>query len=196
MTALSPNDQKRLDKLRNIVETLRREPRLFESTSLTSLKSLCKDPAVAARFTFYLATLAEKTLKKRTYPEYVTTEQWATFQKLAAMSVKTMRPSLKQSTTTDAEPLRQLLSQARKAQNQYRDTRWSLARTITCRELLQVELALECLLTPWSAPVIAYRAARQHAERYAPQFGTGLIPDSATSLAQIIAFWKTDASMS
>ncbi len=194
MTSFSPGDQKRLDKLRTIAETLRREPRLFESTSLTSLKSLCKDPAVAVGFTFYLATLAEKTLRKQTCPEYVTAEQWATFQKLAAVSVETMQRSLKQSTTTDVEPLRQLLSTAREAQSQYRDTRWALVRTIFCKELLQVELALECLLRPWEAPAIAYRAARQHAERYDSRYGTGLIPDSAAALDEIMAYWKTAKS--
>jgi hypothetical protein len=60
---------------------------------------------------------------------------------------------------------------------------------IYSREILLIEYALDCMLSPDLAAEYAYRAAREYAERYEPRYGTGLIPASAPLLADIVQFW-------
>ncbi len=55
-------------------------------------------------------------------------------------------------------------------------------------DLLQIELALECLVQDVDPAHIAYHAARRHAEKYDSRYGTGLIPASANALEQIVSF--------
>jgi hypothetical protein len=43
---------------------------------------------------------------------------------------------------------------------------------------------------PEDAGFWAYHAARAYAERYDPQYGTGLIPESAPMMEEIVRFWS------
>ena len=59
------------------------------------------------------------------------------------------------------------------------------------RDLLVVEDALRVLVSgPEMAPIWAYQAARDYAERYDPRYGTGLIPSSAPLMEDIARFWR------
>ena len=54
-----------------------------------------------------------------------------------------------------------------------------LVRLIHSRDLLVVEKALRCFVSPDEASYWVYHTARQYAERYGPHYGTGFIPSSA-----------------
>ena len=56
-------------------------------------------------------------------------------------------------------------------------------------ELLVVETALECVLSPWASSELGYVIARQYAERYDSRYGNGLIPASAPLVEDIAEFW-------
>lgn len=55
--------------------------------------------------------------------------------------------------------------------------------------MLIVEDAVQCVLSPHFAPSHVYHLARDYAERYDSRYGTGLIPDSAPLVMDIVDFW-------
>ena len=180
--ALDPANRTRLQKFRKLAADLR-AGQDFPITRLTPIKSLCQDPAVAAAFTKYLATLAAEKLATRSRPSHLTKERWQSFQRLASqgMAALTGRGS--------ASELRTVLLDVRSSQYEIRKVSWTSVRTIECEELLQIEQALRCRIGEGDPSRIAYESARSHAEEYDPSYGTGLLPKSAPALEQIIAFW-------
>ena len=44
-------------------------------------------------------------------------------------------------------------------------------------------------LRPWESAHWGYQTARQYAERYNPRYGTGLIPESASAIEDIVTYW-------
>ena len=179
---LDPANRQRLQKFRKLATDLR-AGQDFPITRLTPIKSLCQDPAVAAAFTQYLASLAAETLATRPRPRHLTKDRWQNFQRLASegMAALTGRGS--------ASELRTILVDVRSSQYEIRKVSWTSVRTIECEELLQIEQALRCRIGEGEPSRIAYESARNHAEEYDPSYGTGLLPQSALALEQIIAFW-------
>ncbi len=180
---LDPANRKRIATFKTIVADLK-SGKHYPITRLTPIKSLCKEPTVAAAFTKYLASLAAAALSRRPCPEYSTDESWKTFQRLARQGMQTLDNS------GASQEVRQVLTAVRNSQNVIRHQRWADVRRIECKELLQIELALSCLLPEDAPSRLAYAAARQYADRYDPRFGTGLLPNSADALKQIITFWE------
>ena len=86
----------------------------------------------------------------------------------------------------------QALRELEGSQNETRDTRWGRVRTIHSREALLAEHALRCVARPQESAHWGYQAARQYAERYNPRYGTGLIPESAAAVEDIVAFWARE----
>ena len=180
--ALDPANRTRLQKFRKLAADLR-AGQDFPITRLTPIKSLCQDPAVASAFTQYLAALAAAALAKSRRPLRLSQERWQNFQRLAieGMAALTGRGS--------ASELRTILVDVRSSQYEIRKVSWTSVRTIECQELWQIEQALRCRIGEGVPSRMAYESARSHAEEYAPSYGTGLLPQSALALEQIIAFW-------
>jgi DNA-binding MarR family transcriptional regulator len=78
------------------------------------------------------------------------------------------------------------------AQNEQRPIPWGAVRLIRDWELLVAEDAARCVLSPHEAGHWAYQAARDYAERYDPDHGTGLIPKSAPLVQDIADFWMQE----
>jgi hypothetical protein len=70
-----------------------------------------------------------------------------------------------------------------------RDELLRAVRIIESEELFLIETALHCLLSPTESADWGYRVAKEHAERYEPRYGTGLIPESAPMVREIAEFW-------
>ncbi len=184
MTAsLDSANRKRIETFRAILADLK-TGKDYNITRLTTIKSLCKAPEVAAAFTKYLASLAAETLATRSRPSHLPKEQWQIFQRLAQEGMAALEGGGSKS------DLRQMLTTVRNSQNVIKHIHWNNVRMIECGELLQIEHALECLLQEGDPSRVAYEAARSHAERYDSRYGTGLIPSSANALEQIIEFWS------
>ena len=73
--------------------------------------------------------------------------------------------------------------------NEYKPIPYGTARRISNRYVLVVEDAVQCVLSPYSAPSWAYQLARDYTERYDPRYGTGLIPESAPLVMEAVNFW-------
>lgn len=148
----------------------------FEITRLTSLKSWCEDPIAAGRFALHLAECSKGQATKKYKP-------------LIANALRQLKTHLANPASHAPEPLWQALRALEESQNQTRNTRWGRVRTIHCREALLAEHALRCVARPRESAHWGYQAARQYAERYNPRYGTGLIPESASAVEDIVGFW-------
>jgi len=180
---LTTADRKRIEKLAALVDDLK-AGKDYSITRLTSIKTLCKDHVVACNFTAWLASLAaEKIAARKRRPSHIPKAKWTEIRKLAADGFAALRGN------KSNDHLREVLYRVREVQNEVERHRWADIRIIQSGELLQIELALECHFDAVSAPVIAYEAARRHAERYNSRYGTGLIPESAEPLQEIVNYF-------
>jgi hypothetical protein len=168
----------KIRKLAQIAEELRGGAD-FSITRLTTVKSLCEDSEAAARFVMHLAVLTQAKMSRRHCPDHLDSARWNHFQELAADTIRQMESYLAEPTSDRAASFRYLLSALEGAQNRYSNFEWGPVRVIESSELLLIETALHCLLSPTESAYWGYRVARQYAERYAPRYGTGLIPESA-----------------
>jgi hypothetical protein len=148
----------------------------FPITRVTLVKRWCEDSVAAARFAIHLVERSKGRASK-------------TYQPLIANALRQLKKHLAHPTDPASEPLRQALCRLEDAQNEYRDTRWGRVRTIHSREALLAEHALRCVARPQESAHWGYQAARQYAERYNPRYGTGLIPESAPAVEDIVAYW-------
>jgi hypothetical protein len=73
--------------------------------------------------------------------------------------------------------------------DEYESIPYGTLRKIQNRDVLIVEDAVRCALSPYSAPSWAYHLARDYTERYDSRYGTGLIPESAPLVMDIVGFW-------
>jgi hypothetical protein len=177
----------RIRKLAQIAEDLHGGA-VFSITRLTTVKSLCEDPEAAARFAVHLSVLTQAKMSRRPCPDHLDAAKWICFQELAADAVREMESYLTEP-TIDRRTFRQLLSALKGAQNRYGNLQWGAVRIIGSRELLLIETALHCLLSPTESADWGYRVAKEYAERYEPRYGTGLIPESAPMVQEIAEFW-------
>jgi len=168
----------KLKKLTLLAQQLRAGEN-FQITRLTVLKSWCEDPVAAGRFALHLA----ERLKGRATKKY---------KPLIANALRQLKKYLANRERKAPEPLWRALRELEDSQNEIRDTRWGRVRTIHSREALLAEHALRCVTRPQESAHWGYQAARQYAERYNPRYGTGLIPESAAAVEDIVAFWARD----
>lgn len=158
-------------------------------TKLTSLKSLCREPEVANQFVFFLAHRTQARMEAALRPKHTGEADWGLYQTLIAEAVTIMSQYLANPLPANLLALRQLKNKVSAVQNEYKTVGWNTVRLINSRDVLLIEYALECMVSPDLAAEYAYRVGRAYAERYEPHYGTGLIPASAPLLADIVQFW-------
>lgn len=163
----------------------------FSITRLTSLKSLCRNPQTARHFCLYLAERTQERMEAASRPKHIGEADWAQYKALVAEAVAGIRCDLERPTAESLSTLRDKLSKVTAVQNEHQRRGWNTVRLIHSRDVLVVENALHCFVSPDMAPYWAYHTARQYAERYSPRYGTGLIPDSVPMLRDIIRFWHS-----
>ena len=151
----------------------------FQITRLTALKSWCEDPVAAGRFALHLVEQSKNRATKQ-------------FKPLIANAIRQLKKHLANDEEDVSEPLWQALRELEESQDEIRDTRWGGVRTIHCQQALLAEHALRCVAHPRESAHWGYQAARQYAERYDPRFGSGLIPESADAVEEIVAYWARD----
>ncbi len=155
----------------------------FNITRLTLIKSLCSDPDATAKFAVYIAKLAQRQF------EAGSGKKKLQYEELIARAVPAMTRFLKSPTEATESKLWEFHQGAKDAQSKVEHQRWGGVRIIECWELLIVETAMECLLYPSHSSILGYQVARKYAEKYDPQYGTGLIPKSAPMMDEIAEFW-------
>lgn len=179
---------RRIRKLAQIARELS-EGANFSITRLTTLKSLCEDPEVAARFAVYLASRVSQRVDEVSTPLHLSNSQWKTHNELVERAVEQLRSYVERPSDPEREALRELLRELESVNNEYESIPYGTVRKIQNKDVLIVEDAVQCVLSPYSAPDRAYHLARDYAERYNPRYGTGLIPESAPLVIDIVDFW-------
>jgi len=58
-----------------------------------------------------------------------------------------------------------------------------------CPQWLSAQVVCATLLCEQDFPYWAYKLAREYVERYQPQYGSGLIPESVPMLLEVAEFW-------
>lgn len=191
MNRLPKVTAQKIEKLAKIAHALRSGSQTYFSiTSLTSIKSLCKEPTIAAQFVTYLATKIQEKVNGEYVPQYTAPEDWKRYKALINESVPLLQRYVEAATPSSTDALRSVLPKLREVQKMSGKAYWGQhVRTIYSVDVLIVENAIECILTPWAAPMIAYETARNYCERYNPSLGNGLIPESVPMLEDVVAFW-------
>ncbi len=151
----------------------------FKITRLTAIKAFCADPEAAAKFALHIAKLV-RARAKPTKPEY---------ERLIADGVKALAGHMRKPTERTKERLRDLLADARQAQDKFEHQRWGAVRIVECWDLLIVETAMECVLRPYASLIIGYQLARKYAEKFDSRFGPGLNPASTPMMEEIVKLW-------
>ena len=163
----------------------------FNITRLTNIKNLCQDVKTATRFTLMLAQRAQTRKDWGSDRKYYSAAALKRHRQLAAEAFEEIEAYLTRRSDGRASKLRELLGEAREVNNEYRNIPYGAVRSIKSNRVLMVEKALYCALAgdEITAGYWAYQAARDYAELYDPHYGSGLIPESASLVADIAAFW-------
>jgi hypothetical protein len=115
------------------------------------------------------------------------------FREAAALlsAVDDLQPALSASQREDAQAIHGRLQAF---QNEYRDYRWGLIRTINNWNLFLVEKAVALLLYPPAAPTAGYTLAADYCQHYDPHFGNGLNGPSQEKIMEIVRWmFKVEA---
>lgn len=153
-------------------------------TRLTVLKSLCKDPADAARFLLHLATAARDRIVHGRRPGHLTPATWQRHQALATEAVACLEKHLDARRSSDAGKLSDLLLRLTEEQDERKPAAWGDVRLIHNRDLLVVEEAVEGILVPEAralgvpgGPVVRRAVRTQPRQRPDPRVGAAVRRD-------------------
>lgn len=160
----------------------------FPNTKLTVIKSLCSEPKMANDFVLYLAQLTHQKMIKES--KIKTTEDHLKYVHYASQAIVQMERYFQQPTSENQNMLNDMRYSIQKEQNKFVRQEWGPVRVIECTDLLLIEYALQCIVSPNDSSRWAYRVAREYAERYDGLYGTGLNPSSAPMLEKIVEFWS------
>ncbi len=176
----------RIHKLAQIARDLS-EGANFSITRLTTLKSLYKAPEVKAHFAVHLARHISRRANNRSNSGSLSKDEL--HDELITRSVERLRRYVESPSDPEREALREVLRELESVNNEYESIPYGVVRIIQDKNVLIVEDAVRCVLSPYSAPSQAYHLARDYAERYDPRYGSGLIPESAPLVTDIVDFW-------
>ncbi len=168
----------KIRKLAQLTQALERGE-AFMVTRLTTIKSLCADPLVAAHFAHYIARHALRAMLEADRSARLSVEQRIRYQQVMAEVIARIDDVLAQHTSETMLALSTAVHSLEQMQNQYQRIYGEPVRLIDNTDALTVESAGRCVLAGAQAGYWAYQAARSFAERYDPSYGTGLIPASA-----------------
>ncbi|MCP4697112.1 MAG: hypothetical protein GY862_09720 [Gammaproteobacteria bacterium] len=150
-------------------------------TRLSSAKSLCRETGLTREFVLYLAEKTLAQLEARC-PKYTKAGDWENYKEIMREGIAAMQAGAETA-------MRASHRRAQKLQNEIERQGRTAVRVIHSRHVLLLEQALECCFYP-NGSERTYDVARSYAERYDGSYGTGLIPESAPFLEDIIMFWK------
>ncbi len=180
----------KIRKLAHLPAEVRESSYALYVTRLASLKSLCKDPAVANRFVTYLARKTVEYVEQgKGHSAHPKTPADLTHRRFMSEALAKMDAWFQEPTIIRRQPLLDLLNRIEGEQSDYQPIKSGVVRIMSDWDLAQFEYALKCLLNPNDAGYWSYMMARYHAERYNSREGTGLISSSAPLVQDIVDFW-------
>jgi hypothetical protein len=88
----------------------------FPITRLTGVKTLCREPEIAARFVFYLAERTLERMQAQPCPSYTAPADWTRYQALVGEAIVVMRDYLQAPSEANRGPLWPVLRKAEAVQ--------------------------------------------------------------------------------
>ena len=115
------NTAKVVPKIRQLatMATELREGASFNTTRLTTLKSLCGDATAAARFALHLAQLTYRRMREKPCPSHLDPEKWEYYKQVVDEAIRQMQRYLEKPTEEEADVVRAWLLDVRKLQDRY-----------------------------------------------------------------------------
>lgn len=134
-----------LSKIRKLAQiaTELSEGANFSITRLTILKSLCKDPEVAAHFAVYLASHTSQRVNKMSSPPHLSSGEWKMHNELVERAVERLGNYVERPSDPKREALRELLRELERVNHEYKPIPYGTARKIRNRYVLIVEDAVQ-----------------------------------------------------
>lgn len=186
--SVSASNKKKIQKLADIVQELR-QGKWFYITRLTSIKSLCQEQDLAFHFALYLSKLTQEEMRI-TENKHLSEERWETHKSLVTKAIAIMEVYSSNQGDDIKNELENILSQIRELQNEHKRQQWGPVRIIESSKTLLIEDALKCILNPDQSGIWCYEMAKSYTDRYNSSYGTGLMPESAPMLEDIVIFLK------
>jgi DNA-binding MarR family transcriptional regulator len=173
-----------------------RQGKDFSVTRLTSIKSLCQNPAASARFVTYLARKTLQRVEQGTgRTRQRSAEQAGRHRQMMTDAVAALEQWPDSPSEARRQQLWELLDQMRQEQNEHQNIPLGAVRLVRDWDLLLVEYAVQCVLRPSESPYWAYQTARDYAERSSSPYPNGLTPESAPLVQDIAEFWAGEAGV-
>ncbi|MEG5059228.1 hypothetical protein QUB60_14545 [Microcoleus sp. A2-C5] len=159
-------------------------------TRLTSIKSLCTEDRVAAeKFALYIAKRVEHQMNQATCPEHYPQEEWEQHKQVVDEAIALMEIYLENPTDEGTQSIYRLLRTINDLQgDDRRNVHWATVHFVRSGYLLKLDYALRCFVDN-DFPYWIYKLAREYVERYAPQYGSGITPESIPMLLEVAEFW-------
>jgi hypothetical protein len=158
-------------------------------TRLTSIKSLCQDEVAAGHFALYLVKVLQNLAFDASCPDGTTPEEWEIHKNLITDAIAAMECYIETPTSGGKQCLFTFLRRISELQgDNFRRIHWTTVHFVKSGYLLKLDYAIRCFTDSYF-PYYAYKLAREYTELYKPEYGTGLIPESASKLLEIAEFW-------
>jgi hypothetical protein len=178
-----PNPQiiKKIKTLSKIADALRQGNR-FHVTRLTIIKSFYAEPEAATAFALFLSLKIQKKMRNKKYSE--------TFRELVDRAASELNSYLADPTEERQGRLLSLYEEMQSEEKEYMKSGWNVSRMLKHRDLVLVEECLRMVLSRSEAPFWAYHASKDYVVRSDARYGSGLIPNSAPFVEEIVEFWR------
>lgn len=179
-------------KIKKLVKTAKEVEKTrfaISITRLTSIKSLCTDRVAAEKFALYIAQRVQHQMNQAACPEHYPEEEWEQHKQVIAEGIAQMEIYIENPSNEGEQSIRKLLRTIDSLQgDDRRNVHWATVHFVRSGYLLKLDYALRCF-TENNFPYWSYKLAREYVERYAPQYGSGINPESIPMLLEVAEFW-------
>jgi hypothetical protein len=178
-----PNPQiiEKVKTLSKIAEALRQGNR-YHVTRLTIIKSFCTEPEAAPAFALFLSLRIQKKMRNKKYRQQ--------FRELVDRAVSELKSPLADPAEEGKRRLLSLYEEMKSEDREYKKSGWNVGRMLKYCDLVLVEECLRMVLNTSEAPFWAYHASKDYVVRSDARYGSGLIPNSAPFVEEIVEFWR------
>jgi len=128
-------------------------------------------------------------MNQATCPEHYPQEEWEQHKQVVDEAIALMEIYLENPTDEGTQSIYRLLRTINDLQgDDRRNVHWTTVHFVRSGYLLKLDYALRCFVDN-DFPYWIYKLAREYVESYAPQYGSGITPESIPMLLEVAEFW-------
>jgi hypothetical protein len=128
-------------------------------------------------------------MNQATCPEHYPQEEWEQHKQVVDEAIALMEIYLENPTDEGTQSIYRLLRTINDLQgDDRRNVHWTTVHFVRSGYLLKLDYALRCFVDNYF-PYWIYKLAREYVESYAPQYGSGITPESIPMLLEVAEFW-------